>query len=113
MAEKKNLRLSFMGEVEEWASRRGLSTNGAISFMCREFLDREKGEIQRLQDENAVLRKKIVEVALARVPDYYPEPEGERSENLSPTPEWLRPVVAWLGGLAEGEEEDQGKTPND
>ena len=72
MAEKAKtfpLRLECMDEVGAWASRHGMSINAALNHMAREFLDREMGEVSRLQAENEDLRQKIISIVMASRPD--------------------------------------------
>lgn len=60
------LRLPFIGEVEEWATKHNMSTNAAVGFMCRTFLDNEAGKLGRLERENQELRERIINVAMGR-----------------------------------------------
>ena len=61
--------MAYIAEVEAWAKEHGLSTNGAVCHMCRDFLDREGAGVLLLQAENEMLREKIVALALSTVPN--------------------------------------------
>ena len=68
-----NLRLECMPEVTAWAKDHGVSINGAINVICREFLYREAGELPLLRAENDMLREKVIGLAMAAMPNVIPK----------------------------------------
>lgn len=53
-------------DVGEWANKKKMSQNAAINFILREYFDTGKGQVACLQLANTELRKKIVELAMAK-----------------------------------------------